>query len=195
MQKGFTLIEVLIAVSILTIVTFTVTLFAIDIFKAQFSIGDNLEVEEEIEEALNIIVPEIRSIADSSNGSYAIVFASSSSFSFYSNIDGDILVERIRYYLEGATFKKGVIKPSINPIVYDPSDEKITTLANNIISDNIFYYYDKIYEGSAGSQLEQPVKVSVIRSVKVNLMADRNITLPPLPSSIDAFINIRSLKI
>ena len=101
----------------------------------------------------------------------------------------------MRYYLEGTTFKKSVIKPSINPVVYDPSSEKITILANNVISGNIFYYYDKTYESTLGSQLEQPVKVSIIRSVKINLTADKDIILPPLPTSIDAFINIRILKI
>lgn len=189
------MIEVLIAIGILAMITLTVTLFAVDIFKSQFFLGDSLEVEEGIERALNQITPEIRSITNSSNGSYAIVSVSSSSFNFYSNIDSDSLIEKVRYFLDGATFKKGVIKPSVNPIVYDPADEVITDLADDIISDDIFYFYDKTYEGSSGSHLEQPVKVSVIKSVKVSLTADKNINLPPSPTSIETFINIRSLKL
>lgn len=189
------MIEMLIAIGLLGMIALVITLFAVDIFKSQFYLGDSLEVEEEVEQALGRMTPEIRSITNSSNGSYAIVSVSSSSFSFYSNIDSDSLIEKVRYFLDGATFKKGVIEPSINPIIYNPASEVITVLAEDIISDDIFYFYDKTYEGSSGSPLEQPVKIPVIKSVKISLISDKNINLPPSPVSIETFINIRSLKL
>ena len=192
-KQGFTLLEVLIAVGILSIVILTVSIFAFDVFRSELFISENLEAEEQIQQIFKIIAPEIRSMAISNNGSYPLAAVSSSSLSFYSDIDLDGLSERVRYFLEGTVLKKGVIKPAINPVVYDPASEKISETVKNVISNNIFSYYDSNYDGSQPA-LDYPIDISVIRSVGIKLTVDKNIAMAPIPVVLTTFINIRNLR-
>ena len=192
-EKGFTLIEILIGMVILGSIMTGILFFALDISRSQIFLGESLESEEDIKQALEIIVPEIRSMAVSNNGSYPVVAASSSSFSFFSDINGDNLVENIRYFWDNGEFKKGVIVPTLNPVVYDSANEKIIALASDVISEDIFYYYGGDYDGSQ-VPLVAPIDVSKVRLIKIELTVDRNSLTPPLPVKIGIFADIRNLR-
>ena len=178
---------------ILGLIMTGIVFFALDISRSQIFLGESLESEEDIKQALEIMVPEIRSIITSNNGSYPIIAASSSSFSFFSDINSDGLVEKVRYFLDVNDFKKGVIVPTLNPVIYDPTSEKVTTLASDVISSNIFYYYDENYDGSQ-SPLIIPIDISKIRLIKIELVVDQNPLTPPLPAKIGIFADLRNLR-
>lgn len=178
---------------ILGLIMTSIAFFALDISRSQIFLGESLESEENIKQALEIMVPEIRSIAASNNGSYPIIAASSSSFNFFSDINSDGLVEKVRYFLDDNDFKKGVIIPTLNPVTYSPASEKITTLASDVTSANIFYYYDESYNGSQPS-LMIPIDISKIRLIKIELTVDQNPLTPPLPTKIGIFADIRNLR-
>ena len=192
-RAGFTLIEILIAMSIFGVIIAGMVYFALDISQLQIFLGESLESEEDIKQVLEIMIPEIRSMAASSNGSYPVVSASSSSFTFFSDINSDGLVEKIRYFLDNKDFKKGLIVPTLNPVTYDPTTEKIVTVVSDVISANIFYYYDGAYDGSQPS-LSVPVDISQIRLIKIVLIVDKNPLALPLPIKINTFIDIRNLR-
>ena len=191
---GFTLLEVLIVVGIISGVFFIVSIFAFDIFNLQLFIGESLGGEAQSQYAFKIIIPELRSIGPSSSGGYPISSASSSSFSFYSDIDNDGLFEQVRYFLNGTTFQKGVIRPTGVPLAYDPATEKIINLASNVISGNIFSYFNKNYDGINGTVLGYPIDVSTIRVVKVVLSIDKNQNIEPGPLTVSAIVDIRNLR-
>ena len=193
MDKGFTLIEIIIAIGVLGFAVAMISLFALNVSQSELFISENLKIEEDIKQALRIMTPEIRSINSSSNGSYGIAAVSSSSFSFYSDIDADNYFEKVRYFLDGSTLKKGVIESSISPFIYDPGQEKIKEVINGISSDDIFYYYDDSYDGNQ-SPLDYPVDVSKIRSVKIVISVEKEINLMPVPVELSLFITIRNLR-
>ncbi len=193
-KKGFTLIEVLIVIAIISGIVTMISLFSFNITQFQFFIGKSLDVEGETQGAFKIINPELRSIGPSSTGSYPIASAASSSFSFYSDIDNDGIFEQVRYFLDGTTIKKGTIKPGGAPLVYNQANEKITEVVHNVTSSNIFYYYDKNYDGTNGSPLGYPMNLSAIRVVKMVLTVDDNPNAQPGPLIVSAIMNIRNLR-
>jgi len=191
---GFTLIEILIVLTVIGGLISLVSYFAIDISTLQLFIGESLLVDQEIEIGFKIMGPEIRSIGPANNGSYMIEATSSSSFSFYSDVDNDGLFDKVRYFLDGGVFKRGVVRPSGNSIVYSQATEKITEMVHGVISSNIFSYFSKDYNDSSRSSLEVPVDVSAIRVVGVKLRVDSNIDKGPGPQTLLATFTIRNLR-
>ncbi len=177
MRTGFTLIEVLIAMSILSGIVFIVSMFGLDIFSFQIFLGDVFTMQQEINLTLTSMGIEIRATGPSANGSYPIESASSNSLTFYSDIDGDNVFERVRYFVSGANLKRGVIEPSGNPAVYNLANEVSTDVVKNIIlppaaSQSLFLYYDQNYIGTQ-APLPLPIDVNKIRLIRATVTADK----------------------
>jgi len=175
LNSGMTLIEIMVAVGILAAITLAVTFFALDVSDFSVNLGRNLSAQQEINLTFGILISEIRSIGPAEDGSFMIGQAATSSFSFYTDIDGNGSFDKVRYFLDKGTFKKGVIKPSGVPAGYDPVSETISETIHNVIlpaaSTTIFAYFDKDYSG-AGSPMALPVNISQIRLVKVDITID-----------------------
>lgn len=88
---------------------------------------------------------DIREITYGDDGAYPILSFSTSSFSFYSDVDRDESVERIRYFLEGASFKKEVTNATGSPPSY-ASPEQASTISEYVQNASqglpVFRYYN-----------------------------------------------------
>jgi hypothetical protein len=138
----------------------------------------------------------LRSASQSSTGAYPIAAASSTSLTYFSDIDHDGLKEQVRYFLSGTTLKRGVIKPSGNPLTYNTANEKITNLVRNIIRDDanpIFSYYDSSYDGSS-SAMTNPPNILNIRLIKITFLIDRDPATAPAAAEFSTQVSIRNLK-
>jgi Tfp pilus assembly protein PilW len=195
-KSGFTVVEMLITIFIITIVGLVVVNFQLDIFSLNKISSSNLVAQEDARRALKTMTAEIRSISQPISGSYAIVEAATSSFSFYSNTDTDSAIEKVRYFLSGTTLKKGVIKPTGSPATtYNPANETLKEIIRNVISTStpIFSYYNADYDGTS-SALTLPVNTLLIRLVKINVIIDDNILKPPTALNMTTQVSIRNLK-
>lgn len=192
-QKGFTLIETIIVLAILSGAVLVIGIFTLNVSNFQIFLGKSLATDEEAQQTFKIMIPEIRSIGPSNLGNYPIASASSSSFSFYSDIDNDGIFEQVRYFLDEGVFKKGVVKPSGNPLVYSSANEKINDFVHNITSSNIFTYYDGDYSGTS-LPMQYPINVSNIRLVKITLTIDDDPKSLPSPLILSILVNIRNLR-
>jgi len=194
-KSGFTLIEVLVSIFILTLIGLAATSFFKDIFSYNRIISGSLTAQDEARRALKTMSAEIRTASPSSLGAYAITQVATSSLIFYSNIDDDSFKERVRYFLDGTTLKKGIIKPSGSPLIYNPANETISELvhdmANAVIP--IFSYYDTDYDGTT-QPLTEPINISAVRLVKITIVIDKDSTQPPGPMTLTTQINMRNLK-
>lgn len=194
-RNGFTLVEVLVALGIfILIVAATVEIFIFG-WRSNSTIWEQLSAQNEGRKAVQDFTNQLRTASASSIGAYTVESAANQQIIFYSDIDHDSLRERVRYFLSGTTFKRGVIKPSGNPLIYNPASETITDVARSVANgaNPIFYYYDKNYSG-AGAPLSMPVNVTAIRVVEIYLKLDRNPQITPAPLFVESKVMIRNLK-
>lgn len=92
----------------------------------------------------NEIIGEVRESAQSDRGDYLLDTVEEQNFSFFSDIDSDEYIEKIRYFLDSDILKKGVIEPIGDPLEYLDENEMISEIAEyiNNQAEPIFTYYD-----------------------------------------------------
>jgi len=194
--KGFTLIEILVSVAIFTMVSIVVSTFQRDIFSLNRNLQSGLNAQLEARHVIKIMVAELRKASPSSLGAYPIELASSTGITFYSDVDNDGLKDKVRYFLNGTTIKKGVIAPTGNPYVYTSGNERITTIVNYVIASStlpIFEYHTSAYAGTS-TPLSQPVTVSSVRLIKINVIIDTNPLTSPRALIVTTQVTPRNLK-
>ncbi len=195
-SRGFSLIEILVAVGILGVIMIVVSQFQVNIIGYNKSSSDSLQSAQDARSILRVMVKELRSAKPGSNGSYPIVQAATSSVTFFSDIDADGQQEQIRYFISSTLLQKGTIKPTGSPLAYSSAQETFSTLAYNIknaTSSSLFEYFDNAYSGTS-SPLTAPVNVTDVRLVKINLMIDADPNRSPIPRLYTSQVMLRNLK-
>lgn len=196
-NKGFTLLEMMIVMTILSLFVVLVSDFQSKIFfyNRIFQGGNFVGTD-----ALNVVksmAVEMRSMSPSSGGAYPIESASTSSIAFFADIDDDGGKERIRYFFSGTTVKRGVIKPTGNPPVYNIGSETLSTLMSNVrntATTSLFTYYNAFYDGSATTSLSLPISISTVRLVVINAALDADPSQPFVPLYATTQVSLRNLK-
>ncbi len=194
-NKGMTLIEIIVAISIFIMIMIVVSKFVGDIFHYEDVFSGGLTAYDEARRVLQPVASEIRSASPSSLGAYSIETAGDNSFIFFADINNDGLKEKIRYYLSGTILMKGVTIPSGNPLQYLSNNETSSEIIHGIVNGStpIFTYFDTNYNGS-NSPLISPVSVLNVRLIKITLMVDDNINKPPGAVTVTTQVAVRNLK-
>lgn len=195
-QKAFTLTETIVTIGIFTLLALGVTSLFSHIF---INSRNRLGTIDNIDQARAVTTKftnEIRVASMGVDGSFPIGLANDDQIIFYSSYDQDS-VSRIRYFASSSTLYKGITAPSGSPQSYNLTQEKISTIQNNLAtSSRIFYYYDGDFDGTATSTpLSQPVNVNDIKFVRLNLRINNN-NSGEINTAIDtsAGASIRNLK-
>ncbi len=194
--NGFTIVEMLISVSILSLVILSVTTFQRDVFSLNFSLQNSLNAQLDARHVIRIMVAELRKAGPSALGAYPIALASSTGVTFYSDVDANGVKDRVRYFLSGSTIKRGVLAPSGNPLTYVDVNEKLTTIVSDFVASStlpLFQYYPASYTG-ASAPLSVPVDVPSIRLLKITVIIDKDPTHSPTPIVVTSQVNLRNLK-
>lgn len=190
---GITLVEMIVVLGIFSIALVGITTYVWMSLRAQDKSVKHILVQNSARRSLTTMAAEIRSSMYSDAGAYPVVEATANTLTFYTNIDDDINAERVRYFIDGNTLKKGVIEPSGDPPEYIGT-EQITTLATYVINpSSIFNYYDQDYKGT-GDSLAFPVNKSVIKLIRIDLIIDVDTQRLPNPIDITTEANLRNLK-
>ncbi|MBI2647820.1 MAG: type II secretion system protein [Candidatus Wildermuthbacteria bacterium] len=194
-SKGFTLVEVLVGIALSVLVGAGIWIAQREAFGAQAMIRDSLGAQTEARRALKDITMFVREASSASDGSYPISQALENSFVFYVDQDANGVKERVRYFLNGTTLKKGTVIPSGSPLAYHSADETIQELVHDMANgaQPVFQYYDASYDGSA-PPLSFPVAAMNVRLVRVVLIIDKNAGRLPDPFTIGAQVTLRNLK-
>lgn len=202
--RGITLVELIVSIGIMTIIGLGIVAFQRGVISNTKVLQSAFSSQQQIRKTLQSFVSELRSAAPSALGTYAIESVATSSIVFYSNIDSDTDVERIRYYFATSSnngvynvLKKGVINPV--GTVYNSANEIITTVVRDVRNSSttpIFSYYDATYNGTASSTapLVWPVSIPAIRLVKMNIGVDPNSARSPVFQFYTTQVSIRNLK-
>lgn len=170
-DAGFTLIEMLVAIAIFVIVSVGLVALVSNVFISSSRQSNLLADSDQARKLAFNIINELRNAAVSSTGAYALATADNQTLTFYSNIDSDAGVERVRYFAQNGKLYKGVLEPVGDPLTYNPANEKIFVVQNNLANgiNPLFYYYDGAYDGVNGSALSQPVSVTAVKFIKLDL--------------------------
>lgn len=195
-KKGFTLAEIVVVVGITGLIMMAIASFQVGIINNNKYSQDSLSSAQDARTILRTMVKELRSTSTSNNGSYPVILAATNTVSFYSDTDGNGTKEQIRYFIASSTLKKGLIIPTGSPLVYNQGSESITTLAydlRNASTTPLFEYFDGNYAGTS-SPMTQPVDVSKVRLVKINLIIDANPNKAPISRVYTSQVSLRNLK-
>ncbi len=195
-NRGMTMIEIVVSVGILALIMVAVSSFQVSVLRNNKYANDSLQSAQDARAILKTIVKELRSAKPGNNGSYPISQAATSSITFYSDTDADGLQEQIRYFLLSNTLKRGSIKPTGSPLIYNSANETFKILASsvkNTASSSLFEYYNNVY-ATTSVALTQPVTTSAVRLVKVNLLIDADPNRSPVPRLYVGQVTLRNLK-
>ncbi|HDL10182.1 MAG TPA: type II secretion system protein [Candidatus Omnitrophica bacterium] len=196
-MKGFTLIETIVVIIVFTLALGALFALIMMAYRTQSYTWEQSQAIEEARRGVETMVREIREARNGDNGAYIIFVTQDREFGFYSDIDKDFDIERVRYFVEGdpdvpegALFKKGVINPVGIPATYPTSSEVVTTLAKYVRNGPpIFRYYDE-----NGNELSPPArrKDTTLMEVYLVINVDRNRT--PQDFELKSRTQIRNLR-
>ncbi len=194
-HRGFSLVEILVAVSVLSVLVIVVGAFQRDVFFLGSVLRGSASTAQDARSIMRTMTKELREAAPSSNGSYVIESAATSSIVFYADIDTDTQRERVRYFIIGRELRKGVIQPTGNPVTYPTNSETFTILASTIspTTSPSFRYYDSSYAGTSTS-MTYPIDTARIRLIRFDLLLDLDANRSPVPRSYTTQVSIRNLK-
>jgi prepilin-type N-terminal cleavage/methylation domain-containing protein len=170
--NGFTLIEVLATVFVSAMIAVGVIALVSSILSNSGKQSTLLYSADQARRVSFQIEQELRNAYTSSIGSYAIDTADAQELIFFTNIDSDSGMERVRYFLQNGVLKRGVVDPSGNPLAYNFGSETVRDVQNGVANQStpLFYYYGSNYDGSSDNFLAQPVDVTDVSYIKMNLM-------------------------
>jgi prepilin-type N-terminal cleavage/methylation domain-containing protein len=194
-KKGFSLAEIIIVTAVAAAIFMAVFNFGDSIFSFNSNAQKSLSAQSDGRRILKNITKELRSASPSSVGSYPIMAAGTSSLTFFVNLDSDAYKEQVRYFLQGSELKKGTIKPSGSPLVYNPADEQVVTLIRDVYNgaSPIFEYFDSSYTGTS-TPLSLPVQITRIRLVRITVKIEKDINKSLGPIIIESQVFLRNLK-
>jgi len=185
-NRGFTLIEILIAMSIFTVVF----ILGADYITTGFR-GSTFQSEQEtaIQNArrgIETMTREIRGANQSAQGDYPLATIDDDNLIFYSDVEYDDTMDKIRYFVDGSDLKKVVTQAGPANDYNQPG--ATTTIAHyiNNQSEPLFAYYDSDY---AVTDALNDVRLIKIR-LKINVTPER----APNDYYVETDVHLRNLK-
>lgn len=196
-KQGFTLIEVVFAIGILTIFISGIVVFNRLIGDSQNTLTIASQSFNEATIGIDAMVKELRNAKHADNGAYPLALADDQEIIFYSNLDDDTDVERIRYYLDSTELKRGVVQPEGDPVTYPDASEQVSLVINNVqnLSNPIFYYYNGDWPAdTTNNPLPAPARLADTKLIKVNLTINPKPSRPEAQFTVESFAQLRNLK-
>lgn len=170
-RAGFTIIETIVMVAVLSMVMIGIYSFFINVFGLSRDFNDAMATQQEVNTALKEFGREVRTMSISEGGAYPIQEASTTSFTFFSDYDKDGIVERVRYFYSttSGALMKGIIEPAGG--VYSVSSEiikkRVSYVTTTATTTPIFMYYGSSYDGvGTTTPLSTPISIPSVRHVR-----------------------------
>lgn len=190
--QGFTLIEMLVVIAIVSVAGVALSGLIAYFYRANGYVLQETSAVDSAHKGLDTAFEDLREASYGDDGSYPLTTAATSTVTFYSDVDGDGSVEKVRLYLTKGTFYRGVTNAAGNPPSYSGQLESINTIAtyvSNATSTPIFRYYD-----ANGTELAAPADVSKVGSIATTLQVDLNPNRAPNIFTLTARATLRNLR-
>lgn len=193
-SRGMTLVETLVVVGILAISLGAIFTYINLVLKSQNTNIKKLIAQSNARYTFKMLSQELRGAQYAETGTYPIEKAEQSQLIFYSDMDNDNRVERLRYFLENNELKRGKTEPEGQPPKYLAASEKITILVENVqmSGEPVFKYYDGTYTG-AEAAMSYPINLGQVRLIYMNVIINPNPNRMP-SLKVETEITLRNLK-
>ena len=189
-QAGFTFVEAIMAVVIFGLLMGAVAGLIVISYQTESYTWQQSEAIYEARKGVEVMLREIRGGDFGEDGNYVIYTADNYEFGFHSDIDSDGEIEKVRYFLEGTDFKKGVIEAQGIPPAYPTSSEEIITISHYVRnSPPIFRYFDK-----DGQELPPPARKKDTKLIELFLVINIRPDRPPQDFELKAKAQLRNFK-
>lgn len=167
-QFGFTLIEVIMAVAIFSLLMLAMNALFISLYRQQGTDTAMTKRTQSMNYALGTMSRELRGSNRGEDGSFFIAEAGNNSLTFYSDINKDGLTEKISYTLDGTDFKKTITEPGSSSLYAGAGVSSVVCPEIQNGGTPIFTYYNKSYTGSE-APMPVPAKALDISMIGVSL--------------------------
>lgn len=190
-QKGFTLLEVVMAIGIFSILMVGINFLFISLYRQQGSSAAMIERTRVMNNLIDNVSRELREGNRGENGHFFIETAANDTITFYSDVDDDHLTEKVSYSLSASTLSKSVTQPG-SDFQYTGTPT-VTVICSEVQNGStpMFTYYDENYSGT-GSSMTLPVSVLNVKLVGVSLTTNSTNKYKSYPLHIETKIQLRN---
>jgi len=133
-QSGFTLIEVLVVIAILATVGTALSGLIAYFYKSNGFVLEEASAVDSAHRGLDSAFESLREASYGDDGSFPVSAVATSTITFFSDVDGDGSVEKIRLYLLKGTLYRGVTNSAGSPASYSGQPEKNYTISTNVMN-------------------------------------------------------------
>lgn len=193
-QKGMTLVELVVVISIYTILMLAITTTISNLYKFNsYSIAQAGEIDN-ARRGITQWNRDAKEMTVAEDGNYPVAVIEDHRFGYYSDTDQDALVEYVEYVLTDTTLYKYTYDPSGSPAAYDlssPSATAILSLYVQNINQGVpsFEYFD-----NAGNKLTSTSPVINIRYITAQIIVNIDPIQSPGEFMLKSSIAPRNLK-
>jgi len=188
--SGFTLIESIVFIAIFTMAITAVSGFLIYFYRGNTYVIQQAFAIESARKGIELMTREIREATFSDVGTYPVINPQDQSFAFYSDVDRDNKIEKIRYFLEDTNFKRGEIEAVGDPLIYRSVDEIIVIVSDYVRNDTeeVFTYFN-----ASSTEITDLSQLTDIRLVKTNLVVNIEPNREPGEFTLRSSAQLRNL--
>ena len=196
-NNGITLVETVVALGIFVIIVVAWNSIIVQSFRSAEFGRQQQDAIREAQKGIEIMTQELREASTAENGAYALDTADDNQIIFYSDIDKDVYTERVRYWIDGTSLKKGVIEPTGNPLDYNLNNEQIKVISNfvNNGSQPLFTYYNEDYPyDTDNNPLPAPARLIDTKLIHIFLRINIDPSKAPKDFDVESDVQLRNLK-
>lgn len=191
---GFTLIEMLLVIALTTLVSGALISGIVAFYRYNdYAIAQAYQVSY-ARQGVDIMIRDLREMTYADDGTFPLVSMSSTSVSFYSDIDRDNSVEYVRYRLSTTTLIKHIFDATGTPPVYSTTTPSATIILSEYVQNSlqnlpIFTYYDE-----QGTEAVATTTLTDIRYIGVSVIVNIDPIRDPGQFMLQSSAALRNLK-
>ena len=193
-SKGFTLVEMLVVISLFSLIMLAMTSSIASLYRTNArAFAQSYEVFH-ARHGIEAATRDIREMTFGDDGTYPLVAMSSTSISFFSDIDRDNSVEFVKYVLSTTTLYRYVYHATGTPVIYSSTTPDATYTISEYVQNNLQSTSTFRYFVDGGKPAVATSTVTDIRYISLDVIVNVDPNRDPGEYTLHSSISPRNLK-